>query len=93
MTLYVRVMDVPARIAQGVTDDAKVRLRRDVYEALAAKRGAESVAEQVALIGLPRKTLYRIRRGDNPSMASAVKIAAALGSSVDALFERIEDAA
>jgi DNA-binding XRE family transcriptional regulator len=86
-------MDVPARTPSGVTDDAKVRLRRDVYEALVAERGAVSVAEQVDLIGLPRKTLYRIRRGDAPSLASAMKIADALGVPMSALFERVQDAA
>lgn len=82
-------MDVPST----AQTDGKIRLRRDVYDALVAERGATAVADQMRLTGLQRKTLYRIRRGDNPSLASAMKMAESLGVPVPALFERVRGAA
>lgn len=70
-------------------DDADVRLRLEVYVALAAKKGAETVVSQAALHGVHRATLFRIRSGErSPSLELAMKMAADLGTTVEALFER-----
>lgn len=69
------------------------RLRRDVFENLARSRGAATVNDQVRLTGVPRVTLWRIRNGEPPSLASAVKICDSLGVPMSALFERVRDAA
>lgn len=66
----------------------RVRLRRDVFEAQMLERGAVTADAQVALLGVPRRTLFRIKAGDTPSLATAMRIADALGMAVPALFER-----
>lgn len=79
--------------AKGSSGGETFRLRREVFESLAESRGATTVNDQVRLTGVPRATLWRIRNGEAPSLASAVKIADALGVPMSALFERVRDAA
>lgn len=86
-------MPVPSPRGNSVTNDAKYRLRTDVYEALMQDKGATTVTEQVRITGLPRKTLYRIRRGDSPSLATAMHLSEQLGLPLPALFERVREAA
>lgn len=78
---------------QGRTNDTRFRLRRDVYDRLTAKMNATTVDEQVRLTGVSRTTLWRIRTGSPPNLASAMRICDALGVHVDVLFERVEEAA
>lgn len=68
----------------------KIRLRRDVYDAIIRERGATMVQDQVRLTGVPQKTLYRIRSGASPSFANAMRISRALGMPIAALFESVE---
>lgn len=71
--------------------DAKARLRVEVYDALAAKRGVTTVVAQAQLHGIGRQHMFRIRSGKwNPSLPVAMRMAADLGTTVDALFERVE---
>ncbi|HEY9370484.1 hypothetical protein [Streptomyces sp.] len=71
--------------------DAKVRLRVEVYDALAAERaGVTKVVDQAKLHGINRQHMFRIRSGKwNPSLTVAMRMAADLGTTVDALFERV----
>ncbi|NED96482.1 helix-turn-helix transcriptional regulator [Phytoactinopolyspora alkaliphila] len=71
--------------------DSPIRLRRDVYDALVAERGATTVAEQAKLTGIPERTLYRIRRGEAVSITSAMRLAGVLDVRLTALFERIKE--
>lgn len=71
-------------------NDAKVRLRLEVYDALAAKRGVTKVVDQAKLHGIGRQHMFRLRSGKwNPSLPLAMQMAADLGTTVDALFERV----
>lgn len=71
-------------------DDTRIQLRRGVYDELVATKGAETITAQVKLTGISRATLWRLRRGDSPSLPSAIRIADALGVPVDYLFERVD---
>lgn len=73
--------------------ETEIRLRRDVFDALMAERNAKTVNEQVVLLGLSRATYHRIRRGDTPSLSTAMKMADALGVPFTALFERTSESA
>ena len=68
-------------------NDTRIRLRRDIYDALVAQRGAKTMIEQVRLTGIPRRTLYRILNGSQPNAMNAMRIARALDQPVDVLFE------
>ncbi|HWJ08998.1 MAG TPA: hypothetical protein VNS46_06445 [Nocardioides sp.] len=71
-------------------NDAKIRLRLEVYDALAEKRGVTKVVEQAKLHGIGRQHMFRIRSGNwQPSLTVAMRMAADLGTTVDALFERV----
>lgn len=74
----------------SIRDDADVRLRIEVYDALAAARGATTVVAQAKLHGVHRATLFRIRSGERlPSLELAMRMAADLGTTVEALFEQV----
>lgn len=62
-------------------------MRRDVYDARTAELGANTVDEQARLTGIAPRTLFRVRRGDIPSLPTAVKLAGALGTPLSVLFE------
>ncbi len=71
--------------------DAKVRLRVEVYDALAAQRGVTTVVGQAKLHEIGRQHMFDIRSGrGRPSLPLAMRMAADLGTSVEALFERVE---
>jgi len=80
-------MDGPLITDRRATD-GRLRLRREVFDALAAKRGAETVVAQAELTGVPRRTLYNLFAGTEPSLATASKLALALGCRVGDLFEQ-----
>jgi DNA-binding XRE family transcriptional regulator len=71
--------------------DVKIRLRVEVYDALAAERaGVTTVVAQAKLHGIGRQHMFRIRSGNsNPRLPLAMRMAADLGTTVDALFERV----
>jgi DNA-binding XRE family transcriptional regulator len=69
--------------------DAGLRLRLEVYDALAKARSAETVVAQAALHGVGRQHMSQVRAGKKrPSHALAMRMAADLGTTVEALFER-----
>lgn len=77
-------VDAPTRKADVVT-----RLRLEVYDALAAKKGATTVKEQADLHDMHRGHLYRIRSGERQvSLSLAMRMATDLETTVEALFER-----
>jgi DNA-binding XRE family transcriptional regulator len=74
--------------APALRDDFDARLRLEVYDALAATKGAPTVVAQARLHGIHRATLFRIRSGERaPSLELALKMAADLSTTVEALFE------
>lgn len=76
--------------ASPAENDVKVRLRVEVYDALAAKRGVKTVVAQAKLHGVGRQHMFRIRAGNRPSLSVAMRMAADLGTTVEALFERVD---
>lgn len=77
--------------AMTAQSDAKVRLRLEVYEALAAKRGVGKVVAQAKLHGIGRQHMFDIRAGRKlPSLPLAMRMATDMGTSVDALFEQVD---
>lgn len=67
-----------------------IRLRVEVYDALAAAKGYRKVEHQAAWHGVHRSTLFRLRAGEGvPSLDLAMRMATDLGTSVEALFERV----
>ena len=76
--------------APAVQSDAKVRLRLEVYEALAARRGVKAVVAQAKLHGIGRQHMFDIRAGRSlPSLPLALRMASDMGTSVEALFEQV----
>lgn len=77
--------------AEPSQNDAKIRLRVEVYDALAAERaGVTTVVGQAKLHGIGRQHMFRIRSGKwQPSLTVAMRMAADLGTTVDTLFERV----
>jgi len=68
--------------------DAAVRLRVDEYDRLAAKKGAKTVVAAAGLHRLARTTLFDYRSGrKTPNLATAMNMAADLGTTVEKLFE------
>ncbi|MFG3418711.1 hypothetical protein [Micromonospora sp. NPDC048063] len=76
--------------APSAESDAKVRLRVEVYDALAAKRGAKTVVAQAKLHEVGRQHLFDIRAGRSlPSLPLAMRMATDLETTVEALFGRV----
>jgi DNA-binding XRE family transcriptional regulator len=71
------------------SDGADIRIRLEVYDALAQAKGAKTVVAQAEMHGVHRATLFRIRNGERlPSLELAIRMASDLGTTVEALFER-----
>jgi hypothetical protein len=71
-------------------DGEPVRLRVNVYDALALGKGLKTVVAQARRHGVHRTTMFRLRSGERrPSLRLAMRIAADLGTDVEALFERV----
>lgn len=67
-----------------------VRIRLEVYDALAAARGIVEVPEQARLHGISKAQMYRIRKGDRGvSLPLAMRMAADLGTKIEVLFEQV----
>lgn len=76
--------DAPLPVGNGV------RLRVEVYDALAEKRGLTSVTGQAKRHGIGRTHMSLIRAGrKGVSLPLAMRMAGDLGTSVEALFERV----
>ncbi|WP_416902717.1 hypothetical protein [Micromonospora echinospora] len=72
--------------------DAKIRLRLEVYDALAAQRNVKRVVAQARLHGIGRQHMFDIRAGRHlPSLPLAMRMANDLGTTVDALFEKVAE--
>lgn len=69
--------------------DRLLRLRRDIYDALVAERGADTVTAQAILTGVPRRTLHRVLAGGPPTVSTAYRMADALSVSPTVLFEEV----
>lgn len=71
-------------------DSASLRLRVDRIRKRAAERGANSVAEIAALIGVTRQHMYLLFNGTHlPSAPTAQRMADALEMPVEDLWERV----
>lgn len=78
------------RDASTPQSDAKIRLRLEVYDALAAKQNVRRVVAQARLHGIGRQHMFNIRSGRHlPSLPLAMRMASDMGTTVDALFEKI----
>jgi hypothetical protein len=69
--------------------DDTVRLRLNVYDPLAAAKGADTVLAQAKLHGVHRATMFGLRRGNSPTLRLAMRIANDLGVKVEDVFERV----
>jgi hypothetical protein len=70
--------------------DVAVRLRLNVYEALATAKGYRTVESQANLHGIHRATMHALRAGENvPRLDTAMRMAADLGVAVEVLWERV----
>ncbi|HEY9373778.1 hypothetical protein [Streptomyces sp.] len=77
--------DGPSPKADGV------RLRVEVYDALAEKRGLASITAQAERHGIGRTHMSHLRSGRKTAgLPLAMRMAADLGTSVEALFGRAE---
>ncbi|NBE80349.1 hypothetical protein [Micromonospora rubida] len=67
-----------------------IRLRVEVYDALAEKRGLTSVTGQAERHGIGRTHMSLIRAGrKGVSLPLAMRMASDLGTTVEALFGRV----
>jgi DNA-binding XRE family transcriptional regulator len=79
----------PKNDGAALKDDADIQLRLEVYDALAKSLGADTVAAQADLHGIGRQHMSEIRnRKKRPSLRLAIRMAADLGTTVEALIER-----
>lgn len=70
--------------------DTAVRLRVDVYDALAHAKGFTTVTAQAKAHGLDRTTMHALRAGENvPRLDTAMRMAADLGVAVEVIWERV----
>lgn len=75
--------------APATTDDARMRLRVDVYDILALQKGYRTVEAKARWHGLNRATLFDLRAGKTqPSLATAMRMASDCGVAVEVLWER-----
>ncbi|MFV2094866.1 hypothetical protein ACFHW1_05155 [Micromonospora sp. LOL_014] len=76
--------------ASATPSDAKIRLRLEVYDALANQKNVRHVVAQARLHGIGRQHMFNIRAGRHlPSLPLAMRMAADMGTTVDALFEQV----
>lgn len=67
-----------------------VRLRVDVYDALAAAKGYQTVEAKAEWHGIDRTTLFDLRGGKTtPRLDTAMRMAADLGVAVEVIWERV----
>jgi len=76
--------------ASPTPSDAKIRLRIEVYDALATRKNVKHVVAQARLHGIGRQHMFDIRAGRHlPSLPLAMRMAADMGTTVNALFEQV----
>lgn len=66
-----------------------VRLRTDVYDALAKAKGYPKPDAQAAWHGIARSAMFRLRAGGVPRLDTAMRIAADCGVPVEVIWERV----
>lgn len=66
-----------------------VRLRTDVYDALAKAKGFPKPEAQAAWHGIARSAMFRLRAGGVPRLDTAMRIAADCGVPVEVIWERV----
>lgn len=77
--------------AEPPKTNATIRLRVEVYDALAERKGLTKVTDQAKTHGIGRTHMSLIRSGrKGVSLPLAMRMAADLGTSVEALFGRAE---
>lgn len=76
--------DAPKRRA-----DDPLRLRVDVYDAVAQAKGYPSRAAQARWHDLAVSSLFRLIAGGNPSAPTAARMAKQAGLPFEALWERV----
>jgi len=80
--------------ATEVVDHGKLRLNTDLFDTLAARKGATTHQQRIDLIQVDRATYFRWRQGATaPSLDVALRIADRLGTTVDRLWPRVKTAA
>lgn len=81
-----RVTDIDDTLAT-VVDTASPRLRVDVYDPIARRKGYETVTEQAIWHGIHRSTMHALRSGDGePKLGTAMRIAEDCGVPIAKLF-------
>lgn len=72
------------------TTDATVRLRTEIYDAIAASKGHSTAESQATWHGLARSAMYNLRGGQTvPRLDTAMRIAADCGVAVEVIWERV----
>lgn len=80
----------PKDDASTTRPDATVRLRVEVYDALAAKKNLDTIGAQAERHGIGRQHMSDIRAGKKGAgLGLALKMAADLETTVEALFGRV----
>jgi hypothetical protein len=70
-------------------DNGRLRLRTDVLDTLMAAKGVTTYAAQAEAFDMDRTNWFKIRTGRVvPTLATALRIAARAGTTVEFLFER-----
>lgn len=83
------VTTTQSSVAPTQQSDA-VKLRVNVYDALATAKGYKTVESQAEWHGVHRSTMFRLREGrGDTSLSLAMRMAADLGTQVEVLFERV----
>jgi DNA-binding XRE family transcriptional regulator len=67
-----------------------IRLRNELFDELTERLGATNDTARAQLVGVDRKTLWRIKQAKfTASLEVAVRMADRLGTTVDELFEQV----
>lgn len=74
---------------ETVSTDPTVRLRVEIYDALAASKGHRGVEAQAAWHELARSAMYRLRGGGVPRLDTTMRMAADCGVAVEVIWERV----
>jgi DNA-binding XRE family transcriptional regulator len=72
------------------------RINWKLFDRLTTARGAKTIDEKAALVGVHRSTLFRLKTTDDPldpSLALASHLAEVLGTKIDRLFPPTKRAA
>jgi len=81
-----KATDLQDASSQSTVDS--VRLRTEVYDALAAAKGYKTAESQAIWHRTARSNWFRIRAGGPPRLTTAMRVAADLGVAVEVIWER-----